>query len=81
MAKFSKSSKVPIVHQVTFEEYLSSLDDLFPDVRPSPPPPKPLYVTRAGVPVFPGAISCVDAAAPSAALQVVRHFATRKLSG
>lgn len=57
MAKFRK-----VYHQVSIDEYLSGLDDLFPDGVP--PPPRPPYTMPwrvKDVPVFPGAIDGVGA--------------------
>lgn len=63
-----------VVHQVTIDEYLASLEELFPD-GPPPAPPSPYtrpWTVKSGVPVFPDAIDGTgkNAAAP-APVQVV----------
>lgn len=72
--------KVLAPHQVDFDEYLASLDDLFPDGVPVPAPlpySAPWRVRNA--PIFPGAVDGVGAApaAPDPPQVVYSRFRRR----
>lgn len=76
MAKFKKISSS--VHQVTFDEYLASQDDLFPGGLPAVPksPYTQPWRVKSSVPLFPGAVDGIGAVpdAPSPASVVYsRH--------
>jgi len=76
MAKFKK-----VYHQVSIDEYLESLDDLFPDGVPAPAPlpyTQPWRVKNA--PIFPGAVDGVGVApaAPAPAQVVYSRYRPKK---
>lgn len=66
MAMFKKV-KSPF-HQVSIDEYLASQDDLFPDGVPAPArPPYTMPWRVKDVPIFPGAVDGIGAAAAAPA--------------